>query len=494
MKPTNSEESGCSPISSNCVIWQGPDLPCIDLCKGDTVSIVIAKLATELCDLKNQFDLDGFDFACLVGDACAPEDFQALLQLIITSICNLEGITPVPTPGTEGCPDCVVNIASCFYFTNPQGDQETTMQLTDYVTAIGNRVCEILGEISTINQTLANHENRIEALENAPDPVVVLPTIVPVCVLPAVATDLDTVLAELERQFCELIGATGGPIDIYGAVAQQCPDLNNSGQLAGSGAMSSIPGWQATSNNLASTINNIWLTLCDVRSAIANIQATCCPTTCAGVDVTLSAVLASPSVLNLFFTGAVPVGFIECNPAGTLVTITDSNGGTVSVTVPVLTNLNNIAGVPVDLSATPVNTALDLTITMTLCVNDAVGSQCQSDHLFQLTNIENCPVLNLIPTTDTIDYSFNWLGGAATFTVELYDNSGTILLQTQGTGVGGPGTVSDTFTGLTAGTPYKIRVKIQIGLTETVCPFYPATTLSPPCTPPFGVNAILSIP
>ena len=47
MKPLNLDNSPCSPTSSNCVIWQGPDLACIKLCKGDTVSDVVAKLAAE---------------------------------------------------------------------------------------------------------------------------------------------------------------------------------------------------------------------------------------------------------------------------------------------------------------------------------------------------------------------------------------------------------------------------------------------------------------
>ena len=47
MKPLNLDNKPCSPISSNCVIWQGPDIPCIKLCTGDTVSDVVAKLATD---------------------------------------------------------------------------------------------------------------------------------------------------------------------------------------------------------------------------------------------------------------------------------------------------------------------------------------------------------------------------------------------------------------------------------------------------------------
>jgi hypothetical protein len=44
MKPLNLDNSPWNPISSHCVIWQGPDLACIKLCKGDTVSDVLAIL------------------------------------------------------------------------------------------------------------------------------------------------------------------------------------------------------------------------------------------------------------------------------------------------------------------------------------------------------------------------------------------------------------------------------------------------------------------
>ena len=69
MKPLNLDNSPCSPISSNCVIWQGPDIPCIKLCTGDTVSDVIHKLAIELCNIMDLLDVNGYDLSCfdLVG-------------------------------------------------------------------------------------------------------------------------------------------------------------------------------------------------------------------------------------------------------------------------------------------------------------------------------------------------------------------------------------------------------------------------------------------
>ena len=96
MKPTNIYKHGCDPISSNCVIWQGPDIECIDLCKGDTVSDVVYALAKELCTLMDTFKIDNYDLSCLNLAECEPADFQALLQLLINKICECCNETPIP--------------------------------------------------------------------------------------------------------------------------------------------------------------------------------------------------------------------------------------------------------------------------------------------------------------------------------------------------------------------------------------------------------------
>jgi hypothetical protein len=240
MKPLNTNfNQGCDPMSSNCVIWQGPDIECIKLCKGDTVSTVVNKLALELCNILDVLDISNLDLSCLALNDCGPKDFQALLQLLIQKVCELENLSPnnPSDPSVSGgCPDCIVDVAECFYFTDRLGDQQTTMQLVDYVTAIGNRVCQIVGQIETINATLENHEVRITGLENQPEPELTLPFISPSCVLPSSpALPMDQVLVALEQQFCQLRDATGDPTAIYTALLNECSGLTQSSQLNGGG-------------------------------------------------------------------------------------------------------------------------------------------------------------------------------------------------------------------------------------------------------------------
>jgi hypothetical protein len=92
MKPLNLDKSSCNPISSNCVIWGGPDIECINLCKGDTITEVTYKLALELCQVMELLNVTNYDLDCLEL-SCPPKDFNELIQAIITALC---------TPGPEG--------------------------------------------------------------------------------------------------------------------------------------------------------------------------------------------------------------------------------------------------------------------------------------------------------------------------------------------------------------------------------------------------------
>ena len=495
MKPINYDNASCNPISSNCVIWQGPDIPCINLCKGDTVSDVVFKLATELCGVLEQIDVTTLDLSCFNLTGCEPKDLQAFLQFLIDKICALEACCNQTNPvrASQSCPDCVVNIAPCFYYLDAFGNQITTMQLSDYVTAIGNKVCDILNQIDIINQTLVQYNIRITALENAPAPTFTIPTVVPNCVLPSVPTEVQIVVDALEAEFCLLQGATGEPTDIYTAIAQECPNLSTSPTLGpGGGTMGSLPGWINPATNLADSINNMWITICDLRAAVRNIQENCCPSGCDGIELAISAVVEAPSTLRIYITGTIPTGFIECGGAATSFTISDTLGNSTTQLISVTTVLNNPAGVTVNLGATPVNPSSNLKIEANICLcNATTNAECCNYICYDLNNEVACPVITLTPDVTSIAYSFGALV-TGTYTIQLYNNAGTVLISQNITAVVAPAIVTGTFTSLTSSTPYKIRVLITVGASTTTCPFTPTTTLPGPCLPPTSVTAVIA--
>jgi hypothetical protein len=269
MKPLNLDNKPCSPISSNCVIWQGPDIPCINLCTGDTVSDVVAKLAEELCCILNILDINSYDLSCFNINQSKPEDFKAFIQFLTEKICELENLpTTFATTGEgdDDCPSgCIVTVAEPF-----QEDDRTTMNLTEYSLAMGNKIAENIDEINVNKTAIANHEVRITGLEVAPPPTFTLPSITPDCVLAGVPTPIDQVLEALESDYCVYVSNVGSVSDVTLAIARECAGLATSPSKSNptnTMATEYVGTWVNTPSTLAQSVNNLWITLCDLRDA-----------------------------------------------------------------------------------------------------------------------------------------------------------------------------------------------------------------------------------
>jgi len=320
---------------------------------------------------------------------------------------------------------------------------------------------------------------------------------VPSCVLPPVLTQLDQVLVALEDQFCELVGATGSPNTLYQNIGKQCAGLNSDITLNGSGGtMGSLPGWETSVTTVAQSLGNMWLTLCDMKEAIKNIQANCCPTGCDGVELSMTASL-SGSVVIVYFNGTIPSGFSECG-SGTIVRIKDSGGAETSFTVNLVSNLNNPTGISLSLESTPINTSLDLTVSVKPCLENAsTNATCESCLSYIIVNSALCPVFTLEATENNIEYSFDSNLGDYTYNVQLWDNGGGVMISNQIHIISGIQTVGGIFTSLTAGTNFRIRVVIQPTACPecepTSCPFTVVATNPATCNPPDSVVSQINI-
>jgi microcystin-dependent protein len=314
MKPLNLDNSPCSPISSNCVIWQGKDLPCIKLCTGDTVSDVVFKLATELCAILDELNISNYDLACL-NLPCGPDDFQGLIQILIQKICDLENI-PVPTPsGGDSCCSTPVAVASCL------GGGSAT--LTDYVNIIGLKICDILQDINDINTVVANLDTRVDILENTPAPVFTMPTVLTTCTIgtipPLLAPgthDIDVVLQRfINEEWCPLEASLGTASALSAAVLTQCVDGVDSSlkfqySVPGTQMQIAYPSYVASPTTVADAINNLWIALCDTREAGKETAEVV-----AGANITVSsstAVVGNDQVTTYTVIGqpGIPVGSV----------------------------------------------------------------------------------------------------------------------------------------------------------------------------------------
>ena len=186
MKPyqSSSDKENCSPISSNCVIWQGPSISCINLCKGDSVSDIVYKLAVELCSIQETSSLTTVQFDCLLtlcGSTTKPDlTLAAVLQFIINKICctyeelttaidNLvaSGGTSSTSGNTAGRPggssEPILDLPACLQY-EENGLTVTTLPLTPYVINLTNAFCALKATVEEHTSQLSDLDGRVTNL------------------------------------------------------------------------------------------------------------------------------------------------------------------------------------------------------------------------------------------------------------------------------------------------------------------------------------------
>jgi hypothetical protein len=481
MIPSNSSNmtNGCDSISSNCVIWQGPDISCIDLCNGDTISEVTYKLATEVCDLITSGvtanpNLDGLDLTCLNIPGTTPTTLVPVLQEMVNSICADSGSNlPPENYVQDNLP--IMTLPLCLQYNDAGGNLVTQLRLDLFATLIANKVCDILTTISSIQSTLTSYGDRIAILEACVLPcsgVVVEKQIVPTCILPSVLTDVSVLVLAIEARFCALENAVGLPAAINSAISQTVIVSSYTTLTNNAVTYGSITGWNAGASTLAESFQNAWVVIDDMYTAIQNIQLNCCPSGCDAVTFGFIANgVTNPSgeidTINFDFTSSsIPAAFNDC-AGSTVVTITDASSTSITSTVNVSSLQSNPSGINVSTAA--LNTSQDLSISVAFCVTNG-SDTCSDVAAGTVPGIVPCPaIINVtgVTTEDaTVEFA-NLIGVTATYVIDILDGSGVIVdTYTQNN----PGvTVTNTFTGLTPGTTYTARVTVEKGGATKVC-------------------------
>jgi hypothetical protein len=493
MTPSQSNlvKQGCSPVSSNCVIWEGPAIACLSLCKGDSVTDVVFKLATEVCEITEAIGLSDLDLSCLVTAPITDYTLKNILTLLINKVCTIPtgGITPPVVSD-------LIRVASCFQLRDSNGDLILDLPRDEYIRRIGLSLCTQILNLGTVNNILTDHSTRITDLENIEAPVISIPTVNTSCIFPNNSNPVSIVNAfeELESEFCAERTILGLPTDLALAIGKQCMGLDTDQAFSINGTMSALPGWKTPVTSVADSLTNAWLTLCDLR---AGLKATniAIPSGCNLITIDFSVLISGsgPTLsAKIVFLGhaVIPDNFSDCL-SGSQIVFKDATGNTFTSNINIAALKNSEVGTTILLGNTILNTASDFDITLNSCLTDGRNS-CSRITEKKTLNPSICPNLTAIPDTNSINFSFNNTGtGATPYTVALMNANGTVIIDTKTFASANP-TLSDTFIGLTPLTVYNIRITVNVGDIPHICSLNPVTTTSPVCYPPTGVTAVLS--
>jgi len=366
MKPLgpiiNNKKQSCKDITTDCVIWDGPniDVACLNvqIHKGDSITPIMYNSFKNLCLLIEALNIKDIDLQCLNELASDVTTIRELFDAIILKLCSINGL--LDSLNYDVVENNFATVPPCLY------DVSDKLTVTKFLypevyTKIAYKICEYLNDLSSLNDVINLDPNsyintQIAAIESqiAVQCSPVTYTVSPTCInqnsieitnitttvfgsifnvyttavphglssgdfvnvfevypsiynftneavnvinptqfsiavtnfYPAyvgggymnVPTQLSfqDFFTLLESTFCDFKKYLGTVTELQIAVAYDCPDLGNLPRLSNTGIMSDIYGWIDTPVNVGQSVNNLWLTICDLRSAISNLQKGCC--------------------------------------------------------------------------------------------------------------------------------------------------------------------------------------------------------------------------
>ena len=321
MKPVSSSiksNNKClNPVTTKCVTWDGPEITCLDgtvLCKGQTIENSVYLLASKMCEIYEAIDIQGIN-TCInnIQDGASisigsTSTIQQIFSAIINKVCSLN--TRVQTLENTDCPEIRAVVPTCLIndTTLPVQVQSflgwdsttNTLPIESYASYVAQIICFMLIKINTIQNSIASINQDIQSLWDALNNCTnncsfnVQPTCTNNFTLnpnnqPVFISDAYT---WLETDFCQLQSAIGTSSQITDAISKQCANLNEQDKLSSGGTMENIAGWVNSPVNLADSLSNMWLTVCDMRQAVSQILDGCCFSLCSylafGYDITWS--------------------------------------------------------------------------------------------------------------------------------------------------------------------------------------------------------------
>jgi len=320
MKPigpvVNNKPTSCDDYTASCVMWDGPDISIdclgVRICKGEEITPILYNSVKNLCDILDRINMENVSVECIGNIINTDRSINDIFNIIIERMCiESDKINALESTYNEvlyaDLPYCLQQFSDALTITKlklPEYYQKLALQICLYITDI-IALQDAVKPGSYIQTQLALLQVEITALCGATTALVT-----PTCTNDPVANPaVDPVEVELaygwlERAFCSFRNFTGTPEELTAAIARDCPNLGDLPRLTNTGTMKDIPGWVDTPYSIADSMTNLWLTICDIRSAINNLQLGCCvDSPCLSFDIGYTLVF-NPTDLTVVFSGS----------------------------------------------------------------------------------------------------------------------------------------------------------------------------------------------
>lgn len=265
---TSSKSGTCLPTSSSCVRYEGPDIPCITVCQGESIEQVLYDLATIVCTTQSSLDISSLNFDCLVPTGGNnPATLKELLQLIITKSCTVVD----PGGGSNGgtTTPAIINLPPCLHH-SVNGNPITAMAINDYVAYLADQVCVVKDSIIDLGTTITSLQSQITNITSGSGSSGATPalTITSGCLSatqPNQTIPITTAFEDLEDTLCtDYLTPIGTPSDISTFITNAaCPSASTLLPCGPSGATyGSLAGWIQNPTTAFDHLTNMALAIC----------------------------------------------------------------------------------------------------------------------------------------------------------------------------------------------------------------------------------------
>lgn len=295
--PVNNKDQKCGSYTSTCLLWDGPniDISCLGvfICAGQSINPILYQSYKNLCTVLEEINLDGFDLECISKYASNTPSIRDLFDYIITEVCEIK--TKLDKFQNQNF-DNLVDLPFCLQYTNAQGSVVTKVTLTEYYELVASKICNALsgvlsaktawGDIDDIEAELDEIQVEIDNQCNQEEQTVQLTCTNNATLNPANdPVRLQLAFEWIEKAFCQFKNFTGDVKELKYAIAKDCPNMGNLDKLYGTGVMNTYYGWIDNPLSLAESVNNLWITVCDMRNALRGVLEDCCNTPCTNFKV-----------------------------------------------------------------------------------------------------------------------------------------------------------------------------------------------------------------
>ena len=267
----NPAESGLK-TAADLIMWTGPNIPCLELCTGDTIQKVIYDLALILCDIsENVLDVTKLDFKCMLEDgACPPDTLLEALQLMINSHCGLDFTSEGGAAGSLP----IVNLPVCLHYKNTDGDTITSLRLDLYAKFLADTICKIIIDVKSLKSVVTNLTTQINTLNatltggGGSAGTSSTGTVTSKCLsapTPGQTLPVSTAFANLETAMCSYIELLGTSEQWTTLINNQCITVNTIVPGTTNTKYSSLPGWISDPNSVVESMTNLWKVVCKLN-------------------------------------------------------------------------------------------------------------------------------------------------------------------------------------------------------------------------------------